>query len=235
MPTRRAFLAASSGLALGSQGARTAPQGKCRAPRIIVLDNQDREIDPFAAVVDGNVQAEFSVTPRERRWQRGHIRIRNSGDPSWDGAVGGAALLLDAAMKRQSIGFASGGPGSMRDGEIVVTHDPELPRQNILGWTWFWVREADPETIVAAKVVMGIAPDDPLFGEVILHELGHAVGLQHENRLDGFGNPVAIMHPFAITGFSDYQADDLAGMARLRYRGGDRRNRRRRRKTRNRR
>lgn len=165
------------------------------------------------------VMQEFAVYPRELRWKRDVFPVRNGVDPSWDTAVAQCAGLLDDDLTRKSVGFVSGGDGQRRQGEIVVDHDPHLLDHNTLGWCIVWTRDAEPDAIVMARIMMGIAPDHRLFQEVLLHELGHAVGLLHESNLDAEGKPVSIMHPTAITGFQDYAPDDLRGFAKLRYRG----------------
>jgi hypothetical protein len=144
--------------------------------------------------------------------------------------VADGAAILNADLTRKDVVFRAGGDGGRRQGEIVVAYDPHLFDRGYLGQAWYWVRDADREAVVAAKVWMGVGPEDSRFREVLLHEIGHGVGLNHEPRSNASGDPISIMHPFAITGFQDYAPDDLRGFAKLRYRSNGKRRRGRRRR-----
>lgn len=202
-------------MALGVRPAEAARPRGCAPTRIIVVDDNDQEIESY--LDGGDVGVEFNVTPRLHRWRRDRFVVRNAVDPAWDAGVAEGVAILDADLTKRTVGFASGGGTKPRNGEIVIVHDPSLLDDNYLGMAWYWVRDADREAIIAAKIVMAVGPDDWAFIPTLIHELGHAVGLGHESRVDENGDAVAVMHPF-IGSFVDYQPDDLNGLARLRYR-----------------
>ena len=63
----------------------------------------------------------------------------------------------------------------------------------------------DPEAIAEIRASDGKAPARA----IILHELGHLVGLDHTTRDD------QLMYPNNLSEETDYAAGDLAGLARL--------------------
>lgn len=226
MIDRRTLILGGIGWALPVTGVSAERSRRCGG-EIIVVDDQDRVV-ATAPLGAPDLDTEFQVTPRTMRWKRDTISWTHVLDASWDAPLRDGFAILDEDMTRCAL--RRGDVGVIR-----VDFNPNLPTSGYLGWCQVWVRDNEPDAIIRAVVMMGIPPGDQDFREVLLHELGHAVGLQHETKRDEQGRPIAIMHPSAMTGYQDYTADDLRGLAALRYRGDGIRNQRRRRHRRRRR